>query len=194
MLSAPVGLHNAPTGKANARGRRVAPGDPRRQVWQQLCDGAANGIPFERRESVLQVEVEHDDGWSIVELERFLEGATELHQRVGAAWHCDAKLSHPEQQIDSYVANVVRSRVPMLLLDEVFEAKNEIADSVKEELEKCMSEYGFHILQALVTDISPDVKVKNSMNEINAAKRLRVAAYDKVEAEKVMEAIPGNKI
>ena len=37
-----------------------------------------------------------------------------------------------------------------------------------------------------MTDIAPDPKVKNAMNEINAAQRQRVAAKDRAEAEKIM--------
>lgn len=36
-----------------------------------------------------------------------------------------------------------------------------------------MSAFGYEFLQALVTDIDPANKVKDAMNEINAAKRLR---------------------
>lgn len=36
-----------------------------------------------------------------------------------------------------------------------------------------MSSYGYSIVQVLVTDILPDQKVRNAMNEINAASRLR---------------------
>ncbi|GMI44450.1 hypothetical protein TrCOL_g4400 [Triparma columacea] len=43
------------------------------------------------------------------------------------------------------------------------------------------------ILDTLVVDIDPDRKVKNSMNEINATKRLRQAAIYKAEADKVRQ-------
>jgi regulator of protease activity HflC (stomatin/prohibitin superfamily) len=41
------------------------------------------------------------------------------------------------------------------------------------------------MLKALVTDISPGPKVRNAMNEINASKRLREAAIEKAEANKI---------
>jgi len=50
-----------------------------------------------------------------------------------------------------------------------------------------MDNYGYFIVQALVIDIEPDVTVKRAMNEINAAQRLRVAATDKAEAEKILK-------
>ena len=49
-----------------------------------------------------------------------------------------------------------------------------------------MSEYGFVIHNALVTDISPDSRVKTAMNEINASKRLKEAAFEKAEGEKIL--------
>ncbi len=50
-----------------------------------------------------------------------------------------------------------------------------------------MQEYGYQILQALVTDMDPDPRVKEAMNEINASKRLREAATNKAEADKIMQ-------
>jgi regulator of protease activity HflC (stomatin/prohibitin superfamily) len=44
--------------------------------------------------------------------------------------------------------------------DELFLEKEQIAKDVKEELTKSMTEFGYQILQALVTDIEPDAKVK----------------------------------
>ena len=37
-----------------------------------------------------------------------------------------------------------------------------------------------------VTDIEPDSKVRTAMNEINAAQRMRMAAKEKAEADRVM--------
>ena len=63
---------------------------------------------------------------------------------------------------------VIRASVPKLILDDVFEQKNEIAKAVEEELEKEMSAYGFEIVQTLIVDIEPDEHGKRAMNEINA--------------------------
>ena len=38
-----------------------------------------------------------------------------------------------------------------------------------------------------MTDISPDARVKMSMNEINASRRLREAAKEKAEADKIVQ-------
>lgn len=97
------------------------------------------------------------------------------------------KLSNTKQQIQAYVFDVIRASVPKLLLDDVFLQKNDIARGVEEELEKAMSGYGFEIVQTLIVDIEPDQHVKRSMNEINAASRMRVAANEKAEAEKILQ-------
>jgi len=102
------------------------------------------------------------------------------------AYEAYYKLSNPSQQITSYVSGVVRSTVPRIKLDNVFETKDHIADAVKEELSKTMKAFGYAIVSALVVDIIPDPRVKAAMNEINAAQRMRVAATDKAEAEKII--------
>ncbi|KAJ4960708.1 hypothetical protein NE237_020618 [Protea cynaroides] len=97
------------------------------------------------------------------------------------------KLSNTRSQIQAYVFDVIRASVPKLKLDDVFEQKNEIAKAVEQELEKAMSAYGYEIVQTLIVDIEPDENVKRAMNEINAAARLRAAASDKAEAEKIVQ-------
>jgi regulator of protease activity HflC (stomatin/prohibitin superfamily) len=97
------------------------------------------------------------------------------------------RLSNTRSQIQAYVFDVIRASVPKLLLDNVFEQKNEIAKAVEEELEKAMSAYGYEIVQTLIVDIEPDEHVKRAMNEINAAARMRLAANEKAEAEKIIQ-------
>ncbi|KAK4779110.1 hypothetical protein SAY86_006638, partial [Trapa natans] len=97
------------------------------------------------------------------------------------------KLSNTKGQIQAYVFDVIRASVPKLDLDDAFEQKNDIAKAVEVELEKAMSAYGYEIVQTLIVDIEPDQHVKRAMNEINAAARLRVAANEKAEAEKIIQ-------
>jgi regulator of protease activity HflC (stomatin/prohibitin superfamily) len=97
------------------------------------------------------------------------------------------RLSNTREQIQSYVFDVIRASVPKMNLDAAFEQKDEIAKAVEEELEKAMSMYGYEIVQTLIVDIEPDEHVKRAMNEINAAARLRLAANEKAEAEKILQ-------
>ncbi|KAL2534912.1 Hypersensitive-induced response protein 1 [Abeliophyllum distichum] len=96
------------------------------------------------------------------------------------------KLSNTKAQIQAYVFDVIRASVPRLDLDSTFEQKNDIAKAVEHELAKAMSTYGFEIVQTLIVDIEPDVQVKRAMNEINSAARLRVAANERAEADKIL--------
>lgn len=95
------------------------------------------------------------------------------------------KLQDPQGQITSFVFDTVRARVPSLILDDLFERKDDIASAVKTELDNVMDDFGYGIVKALVTDIDPDARVKTSMNEINAAQRMREAAIQQAEADKI---------
>ncbi len=95
------------------------------------------------------------------------------------------RLQNPQAQITSFVFDTVRARVPSMILDDLFEKKDDIAQAVKTELDTVMDDFGYGIIKALVTDIDPDAKVKVSMNEINAAQRLREAAVQQAEADKI---------
>ncbi len=96
------------------------------------------------------------------------------------------KLSNPSSQIQSYVEQVILGHVPGMTLDEVFASQSSIALAVKKELDVDMSEFGYEIVNVLVTDIVPDQKVKSAMNDINAAQREQVAANARGEAEKIL--------
>lgn len=100
------------------------------------------------------------------------------------AWY---RLTSPTSQIQSYVYDVIRSTVPRMELDEAFESKQDIAHAVLAQLQNVMKDYGYSIVNTLVTDMSPDSKVKASMNEINAARRLKEAASHQAEADKVRQ-------
>ncbi len=95
------------------------------------------------------------------------------------------KLEYPHDQITAYVFDVVRAEVPKLILDDVFVRKDDIAVAVKRELNEAMVSYGYDIINTLVTDIDPDIQVKNAMNRINAADREKTAAEFESEAQRI---------
>ncbi len=101
-------------------------------------------------------------------------------------WDAVYRLTNHREQMTSYIFDVIRARIPTIILDDVFERKDEIAEAIKAELGEMMEAFGYTIVRALVTDIAPDAKVKEAMNEINAALRLRMAATEKGEAEKII--------
>ena len=95
------------------------------------------------------------------------------------------KLEYPHDQITAYVFDVVRAEVPKLILDDVFLRKDDIAVAVKRELNEAMTTYGYDIINTLVTDIDPDIQVKNAMNRINAAEREKTAAMFESDAQRI---------
>jgi len=95
-------------------------------------------------------------------------------------------LSRPDSQIKAYVFDTVRSVIPTMELDQAFESKEEVASEVKQSLKDTMNDFGYVIIQALITDLTPDQKVKDAMNEINASRRMKDANTEKAEAEKIL--------
>lgn len=95
------------------------------------------------------------------------------------------KLEDPQEQIESYVFDIVRAEVPRKTLDDLFLSKDDISEAVQQSLQKVMDEYGFIIRRSLITDITPDAKVAAAMNSINAAKRNREAAEHEAEAARI---------
>jgi regulator of protease activity HflC (stomatin/prohibitin superfamily) len=95
------------------------------------------------------------------------------------------ELDDPYSQISSYIFDTVRAEVPKLELDDVFSRKDDIATAVKHELAEHMEQYGYRIVQTLITDIDPDALVKESMNRINAAKRNKEAIFEDAEGRKI---------
>merc|ERR1711998_279903 len=70
-------------------------------------------------------------------------------------------------------------------LDQVFMSKEEVAQGVRHNLEDQMKDFGYQIVQTLVIDVNPDQRVKGSMNEISANRRMKDAAQFKADAEKI---------
>lgn len=106
-----------------------------------------------------------------------------LKEKVFQAYYT---LDDHQAQIKSFVFDLVRAQVPLLILDDVFSRKDDIANAVKANLGETMSDFGYEIVEALITDINPDANVKAAMNEINTAQRLRVAATERGESEKII--------
>ena len=96
------------------------------------------------------------------------------------------KLDYPQDQITSYVFDVVRAEVPKMKLDDVFVRKDDVAIAVKKELNEAMLDYGYDIIKTLVTDIDPDSQVKEAMNRINSAEREKVAAQFEGDAQRIL--------
>lgn len=118
----------------------------------------------------------------------FVKLAVAVQYRVVEGNEADSyyKLQDHVAQIESYVLDTVRAKVPKMSLDEVFDKKDEVGTAVKSELDISMKQYGFEITNALVTDVNPADNVKAAMNDIQTQQRLQVAAAAKGEANKIL--------
>ena len=91
-------------------------------------------------------------------------------------------LSNPIEQIDAYIENAVRAKVPRMELDHLFETHDEICKDVSEKLSSKMKDHGYTIENTLITAILPSTEVRDAMNKINASKRLKEAATNEADA------------
>ncbi len=152
-------------------------------LWMKipLVDRIVERVSLRVQQLVVEIETKTKD-------DVFAKLKVAVQYRVIAASAADSfyQLQNPASQIQAYVLDVVRARVPSLKLDEAFEKKDEIAEAVRSSLSDKMRAYGFEIPDALVTDIDPAEQVKHAMNEIQAQERLRVAAQSKGEANKIL--------
>jgi regulator of protease activity HflC (stomatin/prohibitin superfamily) len=111
--------------------------------------------------------------------------SVQYHVVEGHEFEAFYKLTNPEQQITAHVFDAVRSQVPTMTLDHVFEKKSDIEEAVSNGLRSKINAFGYDIDGSPVTDIQPDEKVRTAMNEINAASRLREAAEQQGEAVRI---------
>ena len=109
----------------------------------------------------------------------------QYHVVEGQEFDAFYRLTNPDQQITAHVFDAVRSQVPTMTLDHVFEKKSDIEEAVSIGLKTKINNYGYDIDGSPVTDIQPDEKVRAAMNEINAASRLREAAEQQGEAVRI---------
>ena len=163
-------------------GKFVREAGPGLNVKVPFIDKVAGRINLRVQQLDVKIETKTEDNvfvQMVVAVQYYV-----LPEKIYEAFY---KLDDARRQITSYVFDVVRAQVPKIKLDDVFEKKDDIANIVKAELAQVMEGFGYGILKALVTDIDPDPKVKQSMNEINAAQRMRVAATEKGEADRILK-------
>uniref|UniRef100_A0A6U3U7Z4 Band 7 domain-containing protein n=1 Tax=Skeletonema marinoi TaxID=267567 RepID=A0A6U3U7Z4_9STRA len=146
------------------------------------CEQHAGSVSFRVQQLDVRVETKTKDNV-------FLTTVVSVQYQVirEKAYQAFYALTNTQQQITAHIYDVMRSQLPTLELDAVFEAKEDLALAVKNALQETMSGYGYQILQALITDIDPDQRVKNAMNEINSAKRLKFAIAEKAEGQKILQ-------
>jgi len=106
-----------------------------------------------------------------------------LPEKVKEAYY---ELDDPEAQIRAHVENVILAYIPKINLDDAYQQEDKIAQQIKISLSTVMSKFGYSIENALVTKIVPSDAVIAAMNDINAARREKIATEARAEGEKIM--------
>lgn len=147
-----------------------------------VLDWVVGTRTFQIRQLEMKVETKTKDDVFVL-----ISAAVQYKIIEGQGYKAFYVLKNPLEQIESYVFDTIRAQVPKMALDETFENKDQLADQIEADVQAIMTDkYGYEIVRALVTDVEPDGKVKDSMNQINAEQRLRVAAEAKGEADKIL--------
>jgi regulator of protease activity HflC (stomatin/prohibitin superfamily) len=87
------------------------------------------------------------------------------------ASHAFYTLINTRSQIQAHVFDVLRTSIPKLALEEVFDKKKEIAEALEEEVAEAMAPYGYEVMRALVVDVEPEEAVRRAMGESRATAR-----------------------
>ena len=89
--------------------------------------------------------------------------------------------------LGDFVESAIRTVVSTVKLDDVFTMNKQLSDAVQAEASQRMLEYGYAIVDTLVTGIDPEHKVKTSMNEIEFQRRQKLAQVNAAEAQKAIQ-------
>ena len=144
-----------------------------------LVDRVVTRVTIRVRELIVQINTKTKDN-VFVDIELAVQYQVRARED---AWNAYYMLTDHEQQMESFIYDTVRAKVPTMELDDVFENKDDIASDVKATLAEKMQDYGYTIVQSLVNDVRPAENVAMAMNEIVAQERLRRAAEHRAQAE-----------
>ena len=144
--------------------RVAGPGLQRKSPFVERVAGSMS-LQVEQLNTDIETKTK-DNVFVVVKLAvQYMVGAEE--EKVKDAFY---KLDNPEAQMTSFALDVVRSHIPTMDLDEAYADADTIAKHIQETLQQQMATYGYEIIKALITNIEPDQKVKDAMNNINAAR------------------------
>lgn len=92
---------------------------------------------------------------------------------------------NPEEQLKSLAEEYFRIVVVKHKMDKLFDLGSSITTECTKVLNRSMNEYGYHVKKVVIKDIEPEKSVMDSMNDIVASEKERVAAVTRADAEKI---------
>mmetsp|Transcript_33570 Transcript_33570/g.80320 ORF Transcript_33570/g.80320 Transcript_33570/m.80320 type:complete len:173 (+) Transcript_33570:197-715(+) len=117
------------------------------------CEQSAGTVSFRVQQLDVRVETKTKDNV-------FVSTVVSVQYQVirEKAYQAYYSLTNTQQQITAHVYDVMRSQLPTLELDAVFEAKEDLALAVKNALQATMSDYGYQVTSSYIT---PDLTAIN---------------------------------
>ncbi len=95
------------------------------------------------------------------------------------------ELDDAQEQMRSYINNIARGRINELTVQQLYSAKGELEDTIKESLTKEFKDFGFEIVNVLVDDPILSDELIDASNRVLAAEKEKDAAKNEAEALKV---------
>src|SRR5438477_9231186 len=164
-------------------GKFVRVAGPGLQTKTPFVERVAGRMSLQVEQLNSQIETKtKDDVFVQVKLSVQYKAGAEAQQVQDAFY----KLDNPEVQMQAYAFDVVRSHIPSMDLDEAYADADTIAKHIQDTLHEQMATYGYEIVKALITNIEPDQRVKDAMNNINASQRNQIAAAAQGDAQKTL--------
>ena len=94
-------------------------------------------------------------------------------------------LSNPKETLASFVENYSRSYVASQTHEELLEKREDMSDYLLEHLQERMLKWGIEIIGFQITDIIFPREITDAMSKVVASQRLKKAAYNEAEAQKI---------
>jgi len=110
---------------------------------------------------------------------------TQLSTRVVDFKTMFYSLRSPQKQKKAYVEDALRAKCATLTVDELFLAKNEMADGMRRSLQEDLQPYGIKVVSLLLTDIVTSKKLHKAMTRKELARRNKFTAENLAEAAKI---------
>jgi regulator of protease activity HflC (stomatin/prohibitin superfamily) len=95
------------------------------------------------------------------------------------------ELENPETQITSYVLNNVRQTASGMDMIELYANRDSMEREVQSALSERFARYGYVIENVLVDEPQPSAEVRDAFNRVIASHRLKEAAQNEADAERI---------
>ncbi len=95
------------------------------------------------------------------------------------------ELENPETQITSYVLNNVRQTASGMDMIELYQNRDAMEREVQDALSERFARYGYMIENVLVDEPQPSAEVRDAFNRVIASHRLKEAASNEADAERI---------